>query len=58
MSVSGLTATQMVYIWEPRANIERAAGLIPEMAADSDFLFRFDSIHVISRAPLHANCIQ
>jgi hypothetical protein len=58
MSAPSLAATQMVRIWELRASIEPAAHLIPEAAADSNFLLRFDSLHVISRAALHANCIQ
>jgi hypothetical protein len=44
MSVPSLAATQMVRIWELRASIECAAHLIPEAAADSNFLLRFDSI--------------
>ena len=58
MSALSLAATQFVRIWELRASIERAAHLIPEAPADSNFLLRFDSIHVISRTALHANCIQ
>jgi hypothetical protein len=48
MSTPSLAATQMVYIWELRASIERAAHLIPMTATGSNFLFRFDSIHVSS----------
>jgi hypothetical protein len=42
MSVPGLAATQMVYIWELRASIEPAEYWFIETTDDNNPLFRFE----------------